>query len=84
MDNSAVQNKLDTARANLAKAQEAYDRTLHAQSWQTQNGIDRRSVTNVSLETLSREVDKWQARVDKYERMLNGGSVGACRIGVKL
>lgn len=84
MDKSVAEIKLRDAERHLQLALEAHERVLNAQSWRTQNGMDNRSVENVSLASLQRDITYWQAQVNKYTKIINGGNCGAFRIGPKL
>ena len=78
-----TEERLELARQELQDLKTAYKRTLSAQSWQTKDGESSRSVTNVSLAELSKQIQAKQKEVDMLEDRLEGRSSGAFRVGVK-
>lgn len=66
--------RIDIAYQELADLEKAYKRTLSAQSWSTKDGDSQRSVTNVSLAELSRQIVAKKTEIANLERRLRGGS----------
>lgn len=84
MDRSVAIRKLEEARESLANVKASYERALQAQSWQTQNGVDRRQVNNANVVHLFNQLRYWQDEVDRLEAIAEGRGGGAFRIGVTL
>lgn len=84
MEKSVAIRKLEEAKAQLEKVEASYERALAAQSWQTQNGMDRRSVENANITSLFDQVLYWRKEVDRYEGLAEGRGGSSFRIGLSL
>ena len=76
---SNIEIRLEKAKAELLKVTEAYERALLAQSWESSDGVSRRSVTNASISELRLQKDRLEARVMRLEGLLDGSTRRAFR-----
>lgn len=78
-----LNEKLAQAQQDLESLREAYQRVLTAQSWEQKDGEASRSVTNVSLATLVKEIARKEKEIENLEARIDGVSPSAFRVGVK-
>lgn len=84
MEKSVAIRRLEEAKAQLEKVEASYERALAAQSWQTQNGMDRRSVENANITSLFNQVLYWRKEVERLESLAEGRGGSSFRIGLSL
>lgn len=67
------EKKLQQLYERLEELKSAYKRALTAQSWETKDGMNSRSVTNADLASLSREIKRTEDEIESLEEMLEEG-----------
>lgn len=84
MNKSVAEKRLAEAREQLRLVNEAYQRALVSQSWETRDGSSSRSVTNANVTALYNQKLALEKKVEKLESYVDGFSCGATRLGVRL
>jgi len=79
-----LEEKLAIAKSELEALKKAYLNAIKAASWDSRDGDSRRSVTNQSLSTLSKEIDRKEAEIVYLESQIanHGYSGRAFRVGI--
>lgn len=84
MNKSAAEKRLAEAMEQLRLVNEAYQRALLSQSWETRDGGSVRSVTNASVTSLYNQKLSLEKKIEKLQSFIDGVSCGATRLGVRL
>lgn len=76
------EKRLNELKERLSTLRSSYNRTLAAQSWETRDGMNSRSVTNANLSDLSKEIRRVEREIESLENQLEGSGTGfGLRIG---